>query len=61
MATSSIFANFTINDEKTATHFADALDLASQQPEWKPSAPVNRPLRDLAQIRELMMKAKFSK
>lgn len=58
MATSSIFTNFTINDKKTATRFANALDAASQQPEWKKQEPINRPLRDPIQIKELMMKAK---
>ncbi len=56
MATSSIFTNFTITDEKTAERFLDALDKAAEQPAWKPRIPYKPPIRDPEVIRAKMAK-----
>ncbi len=56
MATSSILTNFTITEKNAADRFAEALDAASRQPSRKPTAPVNKPLRDPEAIRALMAK-----
>ncbi len=56
MATSSIFTNFTITDEKTAERFLDALDKAAEQPAWKPGIPFKPPVRDHEVIRAKMAK-----
>ncbi len=56
MATSSIFTNFTITDEKKAEQFLDALDKASEQPAWKSKIPFKPPVRDPDVIRTKMAK-----
>ncbi len=53
MATSSIFTNFTITDEKSAERFADALDKAAQQPSWKPRLDVQSTVRDRDVLRAM--------
>ncbi|MCC8044661.1 MAG: hypothetical protein LIP12_04080 [Clostridiales bacterium] len=53
MAKSSIFANFTITDKETAEKFAEALEIASNQPKWTPSEPVEAPVRDPEKIRAI--------
>ncbi len=53
MPTSSIFANFTITDKDAAERFADALEIASQQPKWKPSEPIEPPERDPDKIQAI--------
>ena len=58
MATSSILTNFTITEKNAAERFADALEAASKQPTRKPTAPVNKPLREPDAIRALMAKRK---
>ncbi|MCD8363535.1 MAG: hypothetical protein LUC98_11380 [Lachnospiraceae bacterium] len=56
MATSSIFTNFTITDEKSAERFADTLDKAAQQPAWQPRLAVKAPVRDPEVLRNMMAK-----
>ncbi len=56
MATSSILTNFTITEKNAADRFAEVLDAASRQPSRKPTAPVNKPLRDPEAIRALVEK-----
>lgn len=58
MATSSIFADFTITDEKAAERFVNALDEAAQQPAWQPRIPFKSPVRDPKIIRMMMAKRK---
>ncbi|MCD8084631.1 MAG: hypothetical protein LUE86_14280 [Clostridiales bacterium] len=58
MATSSIFHNFTITDEKAAEQFLDALDKAAEQSAWKPKNPFKPPIRDPEVIRAKMAKRK---
>lgn len=53
MATSSIFTNFTITDNETAEKFAEALEIASRQPKWVPSEPIEAPERDPEKIRAI--------
>ena len=53
MATSSIFADFTIRDQKTAEAFVDALDKAAEQPEFKPTHSY-RKVTDPDEIRALL-------
>jgi len=60
MATSSILTNFTITEKSAADRFADVLDAVSKQPSRKPTAPVNKPLRDPDAIRALMAKRKIN-
>lgn len=54
MATSSIFANFNITDERTAEAFVAALDASAHDPKREPVAPVNPPLTDHAAIRAFL-------
>ncbi len=54
MPTSSIFANFTINDEKSAERFVNALEKAEKQHAWEPSEPVKPLLREPEAIRKLV-------
>ncbi|MCD8371575.1 MAG: hypothetical protein LUC94_14865 [Clostridiales bacterium] len=54
MATSSIFHNFTITDEKSAECFVDALDKAAQQPAWKSKLGYKPPVRDPEVLRAMM-------
>ncbi|MCD8010965.1 MAG: hypothetical protein LUF34_09370, partial [Lachnospiraceae bacterium] len=55
-ATSSIFKNFTINDEKAAEQVLDALDKAAEQPVWEGKVPFKPPERDPEIIRSRMAK-----
>ncbi len=57
MATSSIFYNFTITDEKAAERFADVLDKAAQQPPWRPQGEVAHLVRDPEEIRTISLMA----
>ncbi|MCD7825871.1 MAG: hypothetical protein LUH14_07925 [Clostridiaceae bacterium] len=61
MATSSIFYNFTITDEKDAERFADVLDKAAQQPAWKPRTAVAPLVRDPETIRAIANRAVAAK
>lgn len=56
MATSSIFANFDIEDKKTAERFAEALEESAHDPVWEPVAPIAPPLTDQDAIRALLAK-----
>ena len=56
MATSSIFSNIVINDPKKAEKFIEAVELSDRDSEWKPAAPVKKPLSDITAIRNLMSK-----
>ena len=57
MATSSIFYNFTITDEKEAERFVNVLDKAAQQPAWKPQSEVDPLIRDPEKIRAIALRA----
>lgn len=57
MATSSIFYNFTITDEKDAERFANALEQAAQQPAWKPQTTAAPLVRDPDTIRAIANRA----
>jgi hypothetical protein len=57
MATSSIFADFSIRDKKTAERFAAALDASSHDPVDQ-SAPSTKTLTDPAAIRAFLAKRK---
>ncbi len=57
MATSSIFYNFTITDEKEAERFANVLDRAAQKPAWKPQHEVAPLVRDPEKIRAIALQA----
>ncbi|MCD7889669.1 MAG: hypothetical protein LUG23_07140 [Oscillospiraceae bacterium] len=57
MATSSIFYNFTITDEKAAERFADVLDKAAQQPSWEPQSEVDPLVRDPETIKAIAIRA----
>lgn len=56
MATSSIFYNFTITDEKAAERFADVLDRAAQQPPWKSKLGYKPPIRNPEVLRAMLAK-----
>lgn len=56
MATSSIFANFDIEDKGIAERFVEALEESAHDPEWKPVAPIAPPLTDQEAIRALLAK-----
>lgn len=58
MATSSIFANFSISDRRTAEAFVTALDASANDPKREPVAPVDPPLTDHAAIRAFLDKRK---
>lgn len=57
MATSSIFHNFTINDEESARRLVEALEASQKDGPWKPSKEVEcEELRDPEKIGALMAK-----
>lgn len=56
MATSSIFANFNINDKKTAERFVLAIEKSAKMAETLPPIPTRRPLTDKAKIAALWEK-----
>lgn len=58
MATSSIFADFHITDQKSAEAFVDALDASAHDPKRMPVAPVKPPLTDHNEIRAFFAKRK---
>lgn len=53
MATSSIFADFSIYDKEKAEAFVDALDRSANGPKWEPKGPVSRTVTDPAEIRAI--------
>lgn len=56
MATSSIFANFNINDSRTAEAFVEALETSANDPKRTPTAPVEPLTTDTNEIREFFKK-----
>ncbi len=56
MAISSIFTNIVIKDPKKVDLFAEALEVSSHYPKWKPSIPVKPLLTDVKSIKKLMTK-----
>lgn len=57
MATSSIFHDFTINDEESARRLLEALEASEKDLPWKPSKKVKyKDLRDPEEIGALMAK-----
>lgn len=58
MATSSILTNFTITDKEAAENPANAIEMASKEPEWRSTRQVKLPLTDHEAIRALLVKKK---
>lgn len=56
MATSSIFANFNINDSRTAEAFVEALETSANEPKRTPTAPVEPLTTDTNEIRAFFTK-----
>ena len=54
MATSSILTELVIEDPKKAEAFINALELSSQDPVWKPSAPSIPILDSVEDIRRFL-------
>lgn len=61
MATSSIFADFTIKDKETADRFVAAFEASSSDGKRIPTTHVNPPLTDPNEIRALFSKRKVAK
>ncbi|MBP0959721.1 MAG: hypothetical protein J5992_06325 [Oscillospiraceae bacterium] len=58
MATSSIFANFNITDNKTAEAFVAALEASEKDVKRRPTSPVNPPMTDPEAIRKFFAQRK---
>lgn len=56
MATSSIFADFSIYDKEKAEAFAEALERSANGPKWEPVEPVPPLLTDHDEIRRRFLK-----
>ena len=58
MATSSIFANFSIKDKKTAEKFVDALEQSANDPERTPTSANSVHVSDKDKILKLFAQRK---
>lgn len=58
MATSSIFANFSIKDKKTAEKFVEALEQSASDPERTPTTPNSVHISDKEEILKLFARGK---
>ena len=54
MATSSILTELVIEDPKKAEAFINALEMSSQDPVWKPSAPSIPILNSVEELRRFL-------
>jgi len=54
MATSSIFTNFKISDQKQAADFITALEISANDSRRTSTSKTTKPLTDLEQIRKLL-------
>jgi hypothetical protein len=61
MATSSILADFTIKDRKTAEAFVKAYEAASKEPEFKPTINIGASITDPERLRAILAKGRKSK